>query len=107
MYLNQRARELLHRTSEDRHFRRGARSSYRERSIYDDISPEAVRDALWLYQYGFDHQQGACLEIEMSRTRGFFGYVFEDMAVFDEALEQSMKRLQGRRPKSPTAKCEA
>jgi hypothetical protein len=32
-------------------------------------------------------------EIEMKTARGFFGYVFEDLAVFDEAYETAMKRL--------------
>ena len=31
----------------------------------------------------------------MKTARGFFGYVFEDVAVFDEAYETTMKRLTG------------
>ena len=32
-------------------------------------------------------------EFEMKRTRGFFGYVFEDMAVFEDSFNDAMKRL--------------
>ena len=31
----------------------GDRKVYRDRTIYKDITPEYVRDGLWLYQYGF------------------------------------------------------
>jgi hypothetical protein len=31
----------------------GDKKSYRSRTIYRDITPQYVRDALWLYQYGF------------------------------------------------------
>lgn len=31
----------------------GDRKSYRPRTIYKDITPQYVRDGLWLYQYGF------------------------------------------------------
>jgi hypothetical protein len=32
----------------------GSKKSYRNRTIYRDITPRSVRDGLWLYQYGFD-----------------------------------------------------
>jgi hypothetical protein len=35
------------------------------------------------------------IEIEMSQPRGFFGYVFEDMDVFERSLRDSHKRLTG------------
>jgi hypothetical protein len=179
IYLNDRARHLLHRTSRDRkHYQPGRESSYREYSIYQTINPAAVRDALWVYQYGFDRPYGAFLDgayfreiilselthahhiyavrpmdyrwlgelpssfpqmadlqtkvnfngcyagerhqidlvnkllrdgklnkkkyhridvepFEMKRTRSFFGYVFEEVAVFDEAYEQALKLLKG------------
>jgi hypothetical protein len=32
----------------------GSRKSYRDRTIYKEITPGYVRDALWLYAYGFE-----------------------------------------------------
>lgn len=184
VYLNDQARRLLgQKASDPRQYKPGAPSSYRKRTIYEAITPEAVRDALWLYQYGFDGESGDFLdgayfrqimlselthadtiyvvrplfyhwsgdlpqnwpemedlktkvsfngcyagerhqielvnkflkadafkhgaggkskyhhihleEIEMKTARGFFGYVFEDLTVFDEAYETAMKRLKG------------
>jgi hypothetical protein len=182
VYLNEQARRLLGKKSGNpRQYKPGATSSYRKRTIYEAITPEAVRDALWLYQYGFDGESGDFLdgayfrqimlselthadtiyvvrplfyhwsgelpqnwpevedlktkvsfngcyagerhqielvnkflkadalkpgtggkskyhhihleEIEMKTARGFFGYVFEDLTVFDEAYETAMRRL--------------
>jgi hypothetical protein len=182
VYLNEQARRLLgQKSSNPRQYKAGADSSYRKRTVYEAITPEAVSDALWLYQYGFDGESGDFLdgayfrqimlselthadtiyvvrplfyhwsgdlpqnwpemedlktkvsfngcyagerhqielvnkflkadafkqgpsgktkyhhihleEIEMKRPRGFFGYVFEDLAVFDDAYETAMKRL--------------
>jgi hypothetical protein len=182
VYLNDQARRLLGQKSGDPgHYKAGAPSSYRKRTVYKAITPEAVRDALWLYQYGFDGESGDFLdgayfrqiilselthahiiyvvrplyyhwtgalpqnwpqmedlktkvsfngcyagerhqielvnkflesdafkngaggkskyhhihleEIEMKKARGFFGYVFEDLAVFDDACETGLKRL--------------
>jgi hypothetical protein len=182
VYLNQQARRLLRQKSGNpRQYKAGAISSYRKRTVYKVITPESVRDALWLYQYGFNGESGDFLdgayfrqimlselthadtiyvarplyyhwsgelpqnwpemedlktkvsfngcyagewhqielvnkflkadafkkgagtkyhhihleEIEMKRARGFFGYVFEDLAVFDDAYETAMKRLKG------------
>jgi hypothetical protein len=184
VYLNDQARHLLgQKSGNSRQYKPGTTNSYRKRSIYEAITPQAVRDALWLYQYGFDGESGDFLdgayfrqiilselthahiiyvvrplfyhwsgelpqnwpemedlktkvsfngcysgerhqielvnkflkdtafkhgaggkskyhhihleEIEMKRARGFFGYVFEDLAVFDEAYETTMKRLKG------------
>jgi hypothetical protein len=182
VYLNEQARRLLgQKSGNPRQYKAGKSSSYRKRTIYEAITPQAVRDALWLYQYGFDGESGDFLdgayfrqvilselthadiiyvvrplfyhwsgdlpqnwpemedlktkvsfngcyagerhqielvnkflesdafkhgpdgkskyhhihleEIEMKRPRGFFGYVFEDLAVFDDAYETAMKRL--------------
>jgi hypothetical protein len=182
VYFNGQARRLLgQKSGNPRQYKPGAPSSYRKRTIYEAITPEAVRDALWLYQYGFDGESGDFLdgayfrqimlselthadviyvvrplfyhwsgdlpqnwpemedlktkvsfngcyagerhqielvnkflkadafkhgprakyhhihleEIEMKTARGFFGYVFEDLTVFDEAYEIAMKRLRG------------
>src|SRR6266481_1106257 len=184
VYLNDQARRLLgQKASDPRQYKPGAPSSYRKRTIYEAIKPEAVRDALWLYQYGFNGEGGDFLdgayfrqimlselthadtiyvvrllfyhwsgelpqnwpemedlkakvsfngcyagerhqielvnkflkadafkhgaggkskyhhihleEIEMKTARGFFGYVFEDLTVFDESYEMAMKRLKG------------
>ncbi|MDA8229972.1 MAG: hypothetical protein M0006_01390 [Magnetospirillum sp.] len=32
----------------------GTRKSYRDRTIYRDVSPNYIRDGLWIYQYGFE-----------------------------------------------------
>jgi hypothetical protein len=184
VYLNDKARQLLgQKSGHPRQYKAGTPSSYRKRTIYEAISPEAVRDALWLYQYGFDDESGDFLdgayfrqiilselthadiiyvvrplhyhwsgqlpqnwpqmedlktkvsfngcyagerhqielvnkfleadafkhgpdgkskyhhihleEIEMKRARGFFGYVFEDLAVFDDSYREAMERLKG------------
>lgn len=180
VYLNGQARRLLgQKSGNPRQYQAGHESSYRKRTVYEAISPEAVRDALWLYQYGFDGGSGDFLdgayfrqiilselthadtiyvvrplfyhwsgelpqnwpemedlktkvsfngcyagerhqielvnkflkadafkhgpkskyhhihleEIEMKKARGFFGYVFEDLDVFDDAYDTAMKRL--------------
>jgi hypothetical protein len=182
VYLNEQARRLLgHKSGNPRQYKAGAASSYRKRTVYEAITPEAVRDALWLYQYGFNGESGDFLdgayfrqiilseltyadtiyvvrplfyhwsgdlpqnwpemedlktkvgfngcyagerhqielvnkflkaeafkqgsdgkskyhhihleEIEMKKARGFFGYVFEDLAVFDDAFETAVKKL--------------
>jgi hypothetical protein len=188
VYLNKKARALLRETSHHpSHYKNGRESSYRRggglcspRTIYQDITPEAVRDGLWLYQYGFSRREsyvdgayfreiilseltpaetiylvrpmhyhwsgdlprtwpemedlktkvafnGAyagkrdqillinkllgqgelkstddahpkyhridLVEMEMHKTRGFFGYIFEDMDVFRSAYEKSMPLL--------------
>lgn len=56
VYLNEKARELLNSKSKDREKRylHDQPSTYQDRTIYKDITPQAVRDALRLYQYGFD-----------------------------------------------------
>jgi hypothetical protein len=182
VYLNPQARKLLTATStHPGRYQHGKPSSYRKRTIYKDISPEAVRDGLWLYFYGFDGDEdrfvdgayfreiilselthadtiyiarpmhfkwtGALphnypemedlktkvgfngsydgernqivlmnkllksgnlmakigkkpkyhhiklIEIEMEQTRGYFGYLFEDISVFDDAFNKSMQLL--------------
>jgi hypothetical protein len=37
----------------------GSHRKYRDRTIYKDITPGYVRDALWLYAYGFEGDFGA------------------------------------------------
>jgi hypothetical protein len=180
VYLNEQARHLLgQKSGNPRQYRAGQPSSYRKRTIYETITPEAVRDALWLYKYGLNGESGDFLdgayfrqimlselthadtiyvvrplfyhwsgdlpqnwpemedlktkvsfngcyagerhqielvnkflkvaafkhgahakyhhihleEIEMKKARGFFGYIFEDLEVFDDAYETAMKRL--------------
>lgn len=63
VYLNEKARQLLgQKSGHPRQYKPGTHSSYRHRTIYESISPEAVRDALWLYQYGFDGESGDFLD---------------------------------------------
>jgi hypothetical protein len=54
VYLNEVARELLSRRKRRSKYTPGSPSSYRERTVYQAITPDAVRDGLWLYNYGFD-----------------------------------------------------
>lgn len=51
IYINEVARRKLGREY-------GDAASYRTRTRYARINPEAVRDALWLYMYGFDTGSG-------------------------------------------------
>jgi hypothetical protein len=51
IHLNEKARELLNREYSPPGQTRG---SYRERLRYDPIDPQAVKEALWLYLYGFE-----------------------------------------------------
>jgi len=64
VYLNERARELLHEKSRsgESKYDPGRRSDYRDRTIYQDIDAEAVRDGLWLYQYGFDRKESGFVD---------------------------------------------
>lgn len=179
VYLNAAARELLGQSSRPHQFDHGQRNCYRDRTIYQDITPEAVRAGLWLYGYGFDQDKdrfvdGAyfrdvilselvfaetiyvarplhfhwagkmpknypdmedlktevafngsyagercqiqlvnkllddralsqakqkkyhpikLIEIETDRPRGYFGYVFEDLGVFDHARGEAEQRF--------------
>ncbi|MDB6019620.1 MAG: hypothetical protein JWR19_4109 [Pedosphaera sp.] len=182
VYLNERARRLLGATSNrPDQYQHGKRSSYRDQTIYRDISPEAVRDGIWLYHYGFNGDKERFVDgayfreimlselthadtiyvvrpmhlpwtdplphnypemedlktkvgfngsyageryqislmnkllksgtlkarigkkpkyhhielhpIEMKQSRGYFGYVFEDVSVFNDAFDQSMAAL--------------
>ncbi len=47
VHLNDRAKDLLG-------IQAGMRSSYRSRTLYKDITPNYVRNGLWIYQYGFE-----------------------------------------------------
>jgi PAS domain-containing protein len=47
VHVNPRARQLLG-------VEPGSRKKYRDRTIYKEITPGYVRDALWLYEYGFE-----------------------------------------------------
>jgi len=48
VHLNDKAKALLGGK------KAGEKSSYRDRTLYDDITPQFVRDGLWIYEYGFD-----------------------------------------------------
>ncbi|HLN32062.1 MAG TPA: hypothetical protein VK395_30305 [Gemmataceae bacterium] len=59
VYLNEAARKLLTKTKSkgaSKKYLPGERSSYRHRTSYQNISPTGLRDALWLYNYGFDSE---------------------------------------------------
>lgn len=56
VYLNDAARNLLsnRRRGNQQQYAPGQPSRYRPRTRYAEITPDAIRDALWLYNYGFD-----------------------------------------------------
>ena len=55
VHLNDRAKEILEIKAGDKASdKAGDQSSYRTRTLYKDIKPQYVRDALWIYQYGFE-----------------------------------------------------
>ena len=59
VYLNDAARKRLSRpktTGASRKYLPGEKSSYRHRTSYQNITPGGLRDALWLYNYGFDSE---------------------------------------------------
>lgn len=63
VHLNPAARDLLTQKSQRKNaYDKGQPSRHRERTTYDDITPETVRDGLWIYQYGFDQKQGCYLD---------------------------------------------
>lgn len=63
VHLNGAARELLRLKSKRKDaYGKGKPSRHRERTYYDEISPETVRDGLWIYQYGFDQKHGSFLD---------------------------------------------
>ncbi len=61
-YMNEVARAFLHGTSQHKSYAPGRTNPvYRDRTTYQAIAPGAVRDGLWLYQYGFDQKENAFL----------------------------------------------
>jgi hypothetical protein len=62
VYLNPRARQLLAQKAKAQRFGKGERSSYRDRVTYQEVTPEAVRDGLWIYQYGFDGKENTFVD---------------------------------------------
>jgi hypothetical protein len=78
VYLNDRARELLHTKSRagKQKYKPGNPSDYRDRTIYQDIDANAVRDGLWLYHYGFDRK-----ESEFVDGAYFRGIILSELAV--------------------------
>jgi hypothetical protein len=37
----------------------GSKKSFRDRTLYKDVTPRAIQNGLWIYQYGFDEQAEA------------------------------------------------
>lgn len=63
VHLNKAARELLtHKSKRKSAYDKGQESRHRDRTYYDEITPETVRDGLWIYQYGFDQKHGSFLD---------------------------------------------
>jgi len=78
VYLNGRARELLHRKSGSGKckYDPGNQSDYRDRTTYHDIDAKAVRDGLWLYNYGFDQKKSGFVD-----GAYFRGMILSELAV--------------------------
>lgn len=78
VYLNGKARELLHANSrsEKRKYDPGCLSDYRDRTTYQDIDAAAVRDGLWLYQYGLDRKNSGFVD-----GAYFRGVILSELAV--------------------------
>lgn len=60
VYLNQAARRLL--SPDGRSYRPGDLSRHRPRTRYEAITPQAVLDGLWIYQYGFDKPENTFVD---------------------------------------------
>lgn len=56
VYLNDAAREQLHQHSPTRRYGPGHPSPHHRDRTYREITETAVRDGLWLYQYGFERK---------------------------------------------------
>lgn len=57
VYLNPKAMELMHDPAAPESYKRDRRSEHRPYRYYKGIDVAAVKDALWLYQYGFYDKQ--------------------------------------------------
>ena len=63
IYLNQAARTWLSRSKKSpARYARGTEAGSRKGSYYQDITDEAVRNGLWLYDYGFDQKSDVYLD---------------------------------------------
>ena len=63
VHLNEKARSLLTQKSKRKNaYDKDKESRSRERTIYNDITPETVRGGLRIYQYGFDEKHGRFLD---------------------------------------------
>ena len=60
VYLNQAARALL--SPNGRSYQPGYVSRHRPHTRYEAISPQAVLDGLWIYQYGFDKPESSFVD---------------------------------------------
>jgi hypothetical protein len=80
VYLNDQARKLLQEKSSDEEHKydQGKKSTYRDRTIYQNIDAKAVRDALWLYQYGFDKKENGFID-----GAYFRGMILSELTVAD------------------------
>jgi hypothetical protein len=60
VYLNQVARNLL--SPSGRSYQPGYASRHRASTSYEAITPQAVLDGLWIYQYGFDKPENCFVD---------------------------------------------
>jgi hypothetical protein len=98
VYLNGAAREFLKSSSSTPHvYDAGGHTPYREGRVYQDIDANAVRDALSIYEYGFDDNvtdflDGAYFRDVMLSEVASAGLIF--------SVRPISRRWQGRLPTS-------
>lgn len=79
VYLNGEARKRLNEKSgKPNKYGANQKNEYRDRTIYQDIDAQAVCDALWLYQYGFDRKGSSFVD-----GAYFRGVILSELAVAD------------------------
>ncbi len=78
IYLNEEARKRLNEKSGKPKYDANQKNEYRDRTTYQDIDAQAVRDALWLYQYGFDRKGSGFVD-----GAYFRGVILSELALAD------------------------
>jgi hypothetical protein len=99
VYLNNRARDLLHEKSRSKKckYDPGKPSDYRRRTIYQNIDAKAVRNGLWLYEYGFDKKESGFVD-----GAYFRGMILSELAVAQRifCVRPINRRWQGDMPRN-------
>lgn len=79
IYLNEEAlKRLNEKSGKPNKYGANQKNEYRDRTIYQDIDAQAVRDALLLYQYGFDQKGSGFVD-----GAYFRGVILSELALAD------------------------